>query len=471
MQNVFKYSFFIFTAIVLSLPQAFAQAPCRSYDCVIKKVETHLKKKEYQDALNNLESAEGYPNKKPDQIRTLRNQLFTAIESDRVAAVQAQVRAEKAEKAAKTAQKATEKALAKADSALVVIKAEQEKNERIIDAFYFYAGRFALAYKFGRYGYIDKEGDTRIDYIFKEALPFDRTGFARVNYQGELYLIDTLGTRYRLATNFRQLGPEVVALDLKTDKEIRSFPPDSLLQSPLQIVFVNGYRLDSIAATIGRLQTVERLNLGYNQLSNLPPAIGQLSRLKLLDVGHNRLQTLPETFGQLSQLTYLDLNENNIQELPPALVTLNVLQTLDLSFNQMAVLSPSIGKLQTLQTLNIGYNHLLKLPPEIGQLSRLTSLDLSHNQLSVLPKEMAGLTHLETLILSDNNFTKLPPEVFLLKNLVFLDLGKNGLQHLPESIQQFKKLELIDLSDNPISEAEKRRIKLLLPLQCSVIWE
>jgi hypothetical protein len=45
------------------------------------------------------------------------------------------------------------------------MKAQQEKNLKIINAFYFYRDRFALAYKDGKYGFIDKNGKILIGYL------------------------------------------------------------------------------------------------------------------------------------------------------------------------------------------------------------------------------------------------------------------------------------------------------------------
>jgi hypothetical protein len=93
---------------LLIAPSVFGQQ-CHDYACVITKVEKFMKQspKDYKAILDNLDSAEGYPDSKPDQLRALRRRMFVLIENE-------QVKLEKA----------------KSDSLLVFIKNE---NDRLTD--------------------------------------------------------------------------------------------------------------------------------------------------------------------------------------------------------------------------------------------------------------------------------------------------------------------------------------------------
>ena len=52
------------------------------------------------------------------------------------------------------------------------------------------------------------------------------------------------------------------------------------------------------------------LDLGKNQLQELPEAFGQLVQLQKLDLYSNQLVSLPLGFWQLKKLKWLDLKDN-----------------------------------------------------------------------------------------------------------------------------------------------------------------
>ena len=88
------------------------------------------------------------------------------------------------------------------EEALKAAKAERNKNKNIIDAFYFYDEKFALSYKEksgrGVYGFINKEGETVIDFKYQEAESFSKKGYAKVKKEDIEYWIDTVGNEYKL---------------------------------------------------------------------------------------------------------------------------------------------------------------------------------------------------------------------------------------------------------------------------------
>ena len=77
---------------------------CHDYTCVIAKVERLLKQKQkdYKALLDNLDSAEGYPDSKAEQIRGLRRRVFLAIEKEKEETKRAKDDAKKQTTLAKT---------------------------------------------------------------------------------------------------------------------------------------------------------------------------------------------------------------------------------------------------------------------------------------------------------------------------------------------------------------------------------
>jgi formylglycine-generating enzyme len=87
-------SLFIFAIFLwVSTPSVFGQG-CRDYYCVINRVKRLLDQKDYRRALDNLDSAEGYPDSKEDEIRTLRRRIFILIEEAKNEAEKAKIEAE-----------------------------------------------------------------------------------------------------------------------------------------------------------------------------------------------------------------------------------------------------------------------------------------------------------------------------------------------------------------------------------------
>jgi hypothetical protein len=89
------YSLNVMLSLLLFNPSVFGQQ-CHEYTCVIAKIEKLMKQspKDYKAILDNLDSAEGYPDNKPEQIRGLRRQVFVLFENEKDEAKKALVQGE-----------------------------------------------------------------------------------------------------------------------------------------------------------------------------------------------------------------------------------------------------------------------------------------------------------------------------------------------------------------------------------------
>ncbi len=101
--------------------------------------------------------------------------------------------------------------------------AQKQRAEAVLDKIYFYCDTLGLAYdqRNGKYGYIDKYLNTKIDFKYDEAFSFEESGYARVRRKDNsdrdsYFLIDVLGNEYKLATALNQLDSTITALDLRT---------------------------------------------------------------------------------------------------------------------------------------------------------------------------------------------------------------------------------------------------------------
>lgn len=77
------------------------------------------------------------------------------------------------------------------------------------------------------------------------------------------------------------------------------------------------------------------------------------------------------------------------------------------------------------------------------------------NQISTLP--------IQELYVRECQLSALPTEIVNLKNLRQLDLSFNKYTTLPTEISQLSKLQTLNLLENPFGDAEKDKVKKMLP--------
>lgn len=113
--------------------------------------------------------------------------------------------------------------------ALREAEAANEKNLKIINAMDFYDGKFALALKNGKYGFIDKDGNPKLSFEYDKGEPFDpKTGFAEMeitkNYGYEYikYLVDTTGNRYQLVDISEVLRAEGLVKSTLSKQDVKA---------------------------------------------------------------------------------------------------------------------------------------------------------------------------------------------------------------------------------------------------------
>ncbi len=211
--------------------------------------------------------------------------------------------------------------------------------------------------------------------------------------------------------------------------------------------------ISTLPESIGKLESLQGLYLGSNQLTTLPESIGNLSSLKRLSLSVNLLSTLPESIGNLSSLKDLILHNNQFTTLPESIGNLNSLKHLHATSNKLTTLPESIGNLSSLEELYLEGDKLTTLPESIGNLLSLRKLYLGSNKLTTLPESFGNLKSLQILSLSFNNLSTLPKSIGNLKSLKYLNLANNPLARKPDSrtksiLKQLKKnnieLHLID---------------------------
>eukprot|EP00533_Pseudo-nitzschia_delicatissima_P011472 CAMPEP_0197283050 /NCGR_PEP_ID=MMETSP1432-20130617/24734_1 /TAXON_ID=44447 /ORGANISM="Pseudo-nitzschia delicatissima, Strain UNC1205" /LENGTH=248 /DNA_ID=CAMNT_0042750033 /DNA_START=99 /DNA_END=845 /DNA_ORIENTATION=- len=162
-----------------------------------------------------------------------------------------------------------------------------------------------------------------------------------------------------------------------------------------------------------------------DRIKSLHPSIGRLRSLEELDLGYtNELASLPEEI-RINEADYLAL-ENIVMDWghyqrdewwPEAKRVIQVDEDGCVRHFQcpggVASLHPSIGRLQSLKELNLGCtSELTSLPEEIGDLGSLIKLSLYGSAIRSLPPSIGRLQSLDELNLGcTSELTSLPEEI------------------------------------------------------------
>jgi Leucine-rich repeat (LRR) protein len=187
--------------------------------------------------------------------------------------------------------------------------------------------------------------------------------------------------------------------------------PDEIWNDPeITVLILADNDLRAISSRIGELQHLRTLDLGHNQLVELPVELGNLTAITdFLYLHDNQLESLPRTLERLQELRYLNISNNRFLEFPEQICQMSSLVELRATDNQFSGLPISIGKLSRLRELHLRNNRLQTLPSTIGELSELRLLDLRGNPIETLPESILAMPRLEKIDLRWINTLQAPP--------------------------------------------------------------
>ncbi|KAK1403619.1 putative LRR receptor-like serine/threonine-protein kinase [Heracleum sosnowskyi] len=180
--------------------------------------------------------------------------------------------------------------------------------------------------------------------------------------------------------------------------------------------------------------------------------IGKLRSLQYLDLSSNNITNLPSDFWSLGSLKILNLSFNQISEnLPSNIGNFGLLESLDISFNKFSGNIPQgISSLASLQVLNLQNNRFQSsIPQGILNCKSLVSMDFSRNQLNgSLPEGFASaFPKLKSLNLAGNEIHGRGSDFSGMVSVTFLNISCNLFQGSVVDIFGGP-LEVIDLSHN-----------------------
>lgn len=88
-------------------------------------------------------------------------------------------------------------------------------------------------------------------------------------------------------------------------------------------------------------------------LSSFPSQVLHLSHLKVVNMGHNNIENIPESISGLKGLTHLYVNNNPVQFIPVSLTDCRYLQVVDASHTYIKILPFEVCHLKQLYDINL----------------------------------------------------------------------------------------------------------------------
>ncbi|MDQ3339293.1 MAG: leucine-rich repeat domain-containing protein [Myxococcota bacterium] len=128
-------------------------------------------------------------------------------------------------------------------------------------------------------------------------------------------------------------------------------------------------------AKLGAMPTLRILRI--EGVVVIPDKCAALASLRVLDLRGCKLKALPPSIGRLGSLEELDISNNPIRILPGELCALAKLRILRAADVALRTLPAQIGRLANLELLCVTGDKMATLPASIGDLAKLRTLELS----------------------------------------------------------------------------------------------
>jgi Leucine rich repeat/WG containing repeat len=373
------------------------EAQCFHIDQLMKEGDGKFRRGDYLGAINKYQAAitdcsDRSGDVQPKilrifrEIEMLRNEAEAAKDSLRQMLQkleQSQLMLEKALRDTERERDAAFEERLRAFKAYNEMRAQQIKNQKLLNAFYFYDDSLAVACRDGKFGFVDKEGELKIPYKYEKANNFYFPGFAEIQRNSNLYFVDPRGDEYSLARSNSEIEVYTKAVMIQNGR-LRYLPQKSYETVDLRVLMLDGNRIKWLPSDIGRFRQLE-------VLTALTPYFGKLQKLQELHLDHNQISSLPEEIGLLTEMRTLNIDSNQLTSLPNEIGDLKSLRRLELSHNIIQSLPFEINRLQTLEYLSLNANWLLEFPRIILKLQSLRTLHIGHNPCSDTPEKREAI--------------------------------------------------------------------------------
>ena len=187
------------------------------------------------------------------------------------------------------------------------------------------------------------------------------------------------------------------------------------------------------------------------KLNNILKEIKSGALLTRVDLSNCGLTSIPEELYQLKDsLVFLNLGNNNLNELPSEFSVFHKLETLFIPSNKFTYLPTVIGLLVSLYMVSFKSNQIstiseTSLSPSIGWLI------LTGNSIEKLPNSIGNLIKLRKCMLAGNKLKSLPDSMRNCLNLELIRISSNQIDEFPSCLLELPKLSWIAFENNPFN--------------------
>ncbi|ESP01229.1 hypothetical protein LOTGIDRAFT_186050 [Lottia gigantea] len=255
------------------------------------------------------------------------------------------------------------------------------------------------------------------------------------------------------------------------------------LEHYLKRLLVSHTTLKSLPKSMGNLQQLDRLDIGFNQITSIPDEVFQgIGNSLQLSMGNNNIVTIADGLlaGMNETIQELDISNCSLINVPIAtFVNQKSINKLDMSNNRLQLLDNfAFSQLESVQEIKLDNNPIVNVKSSAfercdklarisfrgcslrnvpgGSLGRAKSLefvDLSHNTIRSLTDQVfPSLTQLRTVNLTGNFLGTISRQAFeLLESTETIYMDRCGLVDVPRGIQSAPKLREVILYDNNIA--------------------
>ena len=149
---------------------------------------------------------------------------------------------------------------------------------------------------------------------------------------GWVWIDNSILTLPKSFSNLKKLHTLVINAKFRYETYNISNPPAftdfNLLPENLMELDLGTNNLKEVPAEIGNLSNLEKLSLSENYLETIPSDVGNLTNIKELDLSFNQLKELPIEIGDLTNLEWACFNKNEIDSIPESFTNLKNLKFL-----------------------------------------------------------------------------------------------------------------------------------------------
>jgi len=242
------------------------------------------------------------------------------------------------------------------------------------------------------------------------------------------------------------------------------------------------YSLTEIPEVIGQCFQLEKLDISFTGIAEIPDFVFRLPNLKELNyLGCIELQSQPSLFSSQQPLEKLSMyigkgqsvpveivNLKNIKsltisgelkEVPKVVYRLSKIEELQIFDSKVSTLSAEVENLRELKKLTF-WQPLFSLEDKavalkleeiffhVSKCKNLKELCLDNNGIKKIPENISLLSQLQVFSIKDNLLVSYPDAIYKLKNLKELDLGVNQVKEVAKGVGNLKQLKILRLNSN-----------------------